>query len=305
MILYFAGSLGKEVDQFMFENGFDRLISQYNGKKAIQDCIEKKKINDNFKLFIDSGAFSVHRLGTSLSTDEYINYINSITEYCEIFAQLDTIPGEWGKPKELEQLIEAPRLCWENYLYMAGKLKQPEKLLPIFHQGESFDWLVNMLEYVNDKGEYIPYIGLSCNKELSRKDWIKWFDKCFRIIKNSSNPNVKTHAFGMTSFKVLSKFPFTSCDSTTWIMSGANGSIMTDYGTILVSDKSRNKLQHIDNQLPEVKKNIIELVNNLGFNFEQLTKSHKDRAFYNLKYMHEKAKNLIINYNNNGKKSLI
>ena len=101
--------------------------------------------------------------------------MNSIDDQVYIFAQVDKIPGEWGKPKTPEQLAEAPILSWENYKYMVKKVKSPKKLLPIFHQGEDFKYLQQMLDYVYpedvlDKscvGQPVDYIGVSCNKELS------------------------------------------------------------------------------------------------------------------------------------------
>ena len=33
---------------------------------------------------------------------------------------------------------------------------------------------------------------------------------CFKMISESNNPHVKTHAFGMTSLKLLEQYPFTN-----------------------------------------------------------------------------------------------
>ena len=96
-----------------------------------------------------------------------------------------------------------------------------------------------MLETKFD-GKHIPYIGVSPANDRSTKEKNEWFEIVFRMIGQSSNPNVKTHAFGMTSLPVLERYPFTSADSTSWIMTGANGGIMTPNGTVVISEKQKD-----------------------------------------------------------------
>ena len=72
-----------------------------------QSEIKQPTPTDRFKqISIDSGAFSVHTKGIELDVDEYINYINSIDDDIHIFAQVDKIPGEFGKEKTKEQILE-------------------------------------------------------------------------------------------------------------------------------------------------------------------------------------------------------
>ena len=229
--LYFAGSQCKEADELMVKLNCNRLFSQENDRKNIsnwQNYKHSRRTQYKGNIFIDSGAFSVHTKGIELDVDEYINYINSIDDDIHIFAQVDKIPGEFGKEKTKEQILEAPKLSWDNYLYMKEKVVSRDKLLPIFHQGEDFKWLHNMLEYTHEDGSHIDYIGISPANDKSSKEKEIFIHKCFNIIKKSSNPSVKTHAFGMTSKWILERYPFTSADSTSWLMTGANGNIMTE-----------------------------------------------------------------------------
>lgn len=246
--LYFAGSQCKEADELMVKLNCNRLFSQENDRKNIsnwQNYKHSRRTQYKGNILIDSGAFSVHTKGIELDVDEYIEYINSIDKDIHIFAQVDKIPGEFGKQKTKEQILEAPALSWKNYLYMKDKVNSRDKLLPIFHQGEDFKWLHNILEYTHDDGSHISYIGISPANDKSAKEKEIFIHKCFNIIKKSSNPNVKTHAFGMTSRWILEQYPFTSADSTSWLMTGANGSIMTPYGIILVSQNKLNDPSHI------------------------------------------------------------
>ena len=288
--LYSAGAGSKEVLALKRRLGYDQLLSQLNERKAVLEWVEYKREHPECtsKLFIDSGAFTAHTKGKEVDVDEYIEFINSIDDQVYIFAQVDKIPGVWGQPKTPEQLAEAPILSWENYLYMVDKVVSPKKLLPIFHQGEDFKYLKQMLEYKYTfgelKGQPIDYIGVSCNKELTTQAWIDWFNQVYKIIRDSSNPNVKTHVFGMTSLKVLEQFPFTSADSTSWVRSAGFGNILLGYTSVYVSDRNPDDPGHVNNLSPAVREDINKICEKYGFTLKDIVEdtSGQSRALFNL-----------------------
>ena len=279
--LYAAGSGGKNVVDYKRKIGYHQLLSQYAERKALLEWVDylREHPECKCKLFVDSGAYTAHTKGVDIDVDEYIKLINDITDQVTVFAQVDKIPGRWGQPKTVEQVMSAPKESWDNYLYMVNKIKEPQKLLPIFHQGEDFKWLENMINYQYTegplKGKYIEYIGISCNKELPSKEWIPWFEKCFETIRNSNNPNVKTHAFGMTSLKIIEQFPFTSSDSTTWLKFAAYGSILIKGKPYYISNRNELGEKHIESLTPQVKEEIIKELNRLGFKYEDVLNDEK------------------------------
>lgn len=292
--LYFAGSQCKEADQLLVSLNCNRLFSQENDRTNIAHwCRYKSSRRHKYsgKMFIDSGAFSVHTKQIELDVDEYISYINSIDAKINLFAQVDKIPGEFGKPKTLRQIEEASVLSWKNYLYMKDKVISRDKLLPIFHQGERFEWLHNMLNYKHSDGSQIKYIGISPANDKHTAEKEVWIQKCFSIIKESGNPNVKTHAFGMTSLPVLERYPFTSADSTSWLMTGANGSIMTPNGIILVSDRALASSNHIMNKGREAVIAVRNYVSNLGYSLEDCMSDYKVRMCVNIRFLKNWANN--------------
>ena len=237
MDLYFAGQGQMAVDEFIATLNVNRLYSFLDGSRIVNRWIDFTKEYSS-KLFLDSGAYSAHTKGKVINVDDYIARINELDWRLEIYAQLDTIPGEYGKPKTLQQLKEAPELSWENYLYMKERVATRDKLIPVFHQGEDFKHLHRMLEYLHEEdGEHIKYIGISPANDVVTPYKDRWFAQVFNIIKNSSNPNVKTHAFGMTSKTMLEKYPFTSADSTTWLMHARFGNLHFGNQVITVSDR--------------------------------------------------------------------
>lgn len=285
--LYFAGAKNKVADAYLLERGAHRLQSQLLDRRNISEWIDKK--HSPSKLFIDSGAFTAYTKGVTLSTDMYIDYLNSISESCDIFAQLDTIPGSFGKPKTREERALAPELSWENYLYMRSHLKEPDKLIPIFHQGEDYKWLHNMLEWTDSQGNHISYIGISPATDV--KGLEDFLTNSFDIIKKSSNPNVKTHAFGMTQLRVLEEYPYTSADSTSWKLNAAMGSIYTPWGSMYVSDRGISDKTYILNQPKQAQDKIIEYVRECGFTFDEVAKYDYVRYIVNIRYLMNWAEN--------------
>lgn len=200
---------------------------------------------------------------------------------------------------------------------MVNKVKSPEKLLPIFHQGEDFSWLKNMLEYKYTegplKGQYIKYIGISCSKDITSTAWAPWFDICFKIIHESNNPNVKTHAFGMTSLKLLEQYPFTSADSTSWVRSAGFGNIVLGGTTVYTSSRNPDDPGYIKNLSPALKEDIDKICKKYGYSFfevaDEATKEEragllgKINEYYNLfiekfnKLVDNKAVNNIVTEN--------
>lgn len=337
MDLYMAGSTFQELNGWMQERGYNKLFSQINDREEIQGWVDYKSQNHtDSKLFIDSGAFSVHTQesnvqkqidkakeeGKDLSkvkirklpytldngkidVDAYIEYINKIEPYITVFVQVDHIPGVWGRPRTPEELAEGPVKSWENYLYMRERVTNPDKLLPVFHQGEDLFYLKQMLEF-RDKvtNKQIPYICISTNKDLPIKTQEAWLKEVFSVISTSSNPNVKTHALGLTSLRVLKKYPITSADSTSWLRTATTGSIFTDYGPRCVSKETQHRKENYIHYTDEQKKAFKEYVESKGYSIEQLQEDYRQRELWNVQYLQEWAANCTYEERNLKKDAL-
>ena len=293
MDLYLAGlqSYGNENQEKIKEGKINNLLFSFDRKN---DCSRSIEINNKSKLFIDSGAFTAWTKGKKIDIDEYIKFINERSEYIHIYCQLDVIPGEVHRIATKEEGIEAGKKTWENYLYMYPKMKEPQKMLYCFHLGEPLEWFQRALEWKDENGNQMQYIAIGGIMGKPKDIRIKFLTKIEELIKNSSNPNVKIHALGMTSFDVLDKFPFiTSADSTSWIMTGANGMIMTNYGPIIVSNKQNGDFKHYNNLPEDAKKVVDEEIKKYGFTIDDLKESRDNRLILNAKYMQDKAKNIV------------
>lgn len=240
----FSGSLVKTMKDMLLDmkdfEPLDILISQIE-RANVNQMIKWKKEGFCRWAFVDSGAFSVHTGKAQITQDEYIDYINGVIDDVDVFAQLDTIPGKFGKPKTEEDYINSANSSWENFLYMRNRIKDKDKLMPVFHFGEDVKYLKRMLEYVDEDGDKLSYIGLSPANDASTQDRMLYLQNMYDIIHNSSNPNVKTHIYGFTSLNAMSKFPCYSADSISHrLISGYNKIFTSNFGIISVSKKPRS-----------------------------------------------------------------
>ena len=311
MDLYLASYDDSKIMNDAWENDWPLLYSQINNRGCI---INRLSAPTNGKLLIDSGAHSAHTKGITLDLEEYIGFVNENIDKFTLYVQVDKIPGVYRMPKTAKDWLEAPQLSWENYLYMREKSKDPSKLVPVFHQGEDLKWLRNMLDYTFSDGSHIPYIGLSPRGDVSLKAKYDFSAECFATIQNSSNPNVKTHAFGATSLEMLERLPYTSADSTTWVLVSAFGQVwmpncidgdINGVGIKLgVSEENRSHptaTQTYWEQPAKIKKKLDDYFESIGTNIEELSVSHSARALASAKYV----QNWANNYEYKGLKSFV
>ena len=290
MQLYFAGA--EAFADIVFSEPGNLLMSYYYVKQRFSKFVPllENKSPDK-KLFIDSGAFTAWTKGKEIDADEYIAFINQYSDHIDLYGQIDVIPGDIVKGYTAAQVVEAAEKTWANYLYMRQRMKNPDGLLYTFHVGEPYAYLEQALNWKDADGKQIPYIafGGMVGKPVPTKK--AFLDKCFRIIKNSSNPNVKVHAFGMTSIDILSQYPITSADSTSWIMTGANGGITTAVGTISVSAQMAKLPEHYSHLTPEHQAAFELTLSKYGFTLNELQADYKARLRYHLRYLSDRMAN--------------
>lgn len=289
---YFAGTQSPQTTNLLISLNANILRSYANDMRSIKSLMELKKEGKyTGKLFIDSGAFSVHRNGKVLDVDKYIDWLNENSIYLDYFVQVDHIPGTFGQERKFEDIVESTEKSWENYLYMVSKLKQPEKLIPVFHAPEPYSHLERIVNY-KIGNDYVPYICLSYPKDGSydKLKW-QWIQSCFTTIKQSENPNVKVHCLGCAIKPLLEMYPFTSSDATSWLQTSANGGIMTDYGNILMSDRRQNDLTNYENLPQPAKDKIAQLASEHNISVEELKSNYKARSDFNVIHLYNWSKN--------------
>lgn len=302
MKLYLAAADDPKIMPYVWENDYPLLYSQINNRNYIYRHFEA---DTKGELLVDSGAHSAHTKGIKLDLEEYMNFVNDHIDKISYYVQVDKIPGVYRRPKTLQDWLEAPKLSWKNYLYMKEYSKDWTKLIPVFHQGEDFKWLRNLCDYRDSEGNAVPYIGLSPRGDVSLEKKYEFCAQCFSVIQSSTQPNVKTHAFGATSLSMLERLPFTSADSTTWVLVSAYGQVWIPTGItgehvddtvgvkLCVSYENRirkTNTQSYWEQSAEVKKRIDDYFESIGTNIDELAVHHSARSKASIKFCQDWAR---------------
>ena len=178
---------------------------------------------DGAQVFLDYGAFSAWNMGATISLPGYCRYIQ---ENEDIIRKDDGVIMA-----SVLDGIGDPLQTYRNQLEMEARGVRP---LPCFHFGEDERYLEFYL------ANY-PYITLGGMVGKTVEQLITWLDRIWEryIIDGSGRPKTKLHAFGITSVRVMERYPWYSVDSSSWIQFGAYGSMFTPDGVpYRVSEKA-------------------------------------------------------------------
>lgn len=238
----------------------------YVGK---QNFVDHMRANDA-KVFIDSGAFSAYTLGVSIDLPTYCDYIKRNRDIirCEDGIYMASVLDGIGDPLE----------TWRNQLWMEQLGAKP---LPCFHANEDeryLEWYVKNYDYITLGG----MVG------ASTKQLMNWLDRIWDryLVDGSGRPKLKVHGFGITAIPLMERYPWYSCDSSSWIQSAAFGTIVSPkHGPLSVSEKSPSRHdygQHISTLSHVEQDYVLRMLEDQGFTFERLSTVYESRAAYNL-----------------------
>lgn len=238
----FSGFLTGATREAYMRNIGDKVFNSLHSYWYLKDCDDQKTLEGfaitKGNIMIDSGAFTAYadasmkrqseeefkKSKKSIDIDQYIekyiHWINKWDSYVTVFGQMDVIPVSAKTEQEYDDCCQR---TWQNYLYMTSRMNSPKKLLYTFHFGEPYKWLKQALEYRFPDGSQMDYMAIGGLVGRSTKDRTAFLDECFKIIRESSNPNIKVHGFGVSSEAMWRKYPFESCDSFTPGMNANHG----------------------------------------------------------------------------------
>lgn len=179
-------------------------------------------------LMLDSGAFSGWSGAASdkVRLRKYCDFIERYKDIISVYVNLDQIPGKNGKWESsgpsLQASVEASaKKSYENLERMRDRGLKP---MPVFHQGENLYWLEKMLK----DGE--RYIGIGLNQNAYVQSQVRWLDEIFTLLTDKQGrPLIRTHGFGATKHVMLTRYPWSTVDSTTWATTPAYGKIIVPH----------------------------------------------------------------------------
>lgn len=223
------------------------LLSYYYYRDTDLDALFAKYFTEPYpEVFADSGAFSAMTQGVNINIHEYAAWVKRWQHRLSVYANLD--------------VIKNADATWRNQQILEDRHGLAP--LPTFHVLEDWRWLVYYVERY-------PYIGLGVAGMQGRKEAVmRWLVKCFKI----AGDKAVFHGFGLTSWGVMSSFPWYSVDSSSW---GAG----FRYGRVPVFDTVRGRFQQL--QLGDLKAwhKHRRLVRALGFDpLDFADRARNDRA---------------------------
>jgi len=136
---------------------------------------------------------------------QYIDFLLQNKEHINIYANFD--------------IINNAEATWENQLEFESYGLKP---IPVFHLGEDIKWLYNLLDR---KYEYIALGGIIPNPVPTIQPVL---DNVWSNILTDKKgmPKVKVHGFGVTSPRLIIRYPWYSVDSSSWIKIAAYGGVV-------------------------------------------------------------------------------
>lgn len=201
--LYFAGAeswhhllIGQDVKSALFSYYF--LTEAKKDMKKVAKPLQY--LHDAGKsVFLDSGGFSAFTKGVQIDLCRYGEFIKANESDIDVAANLDVI-GDFAASMKNQEALEAMGV----------------KPLPVFHFGGNLADLRALLSSY----DYIALGGLVPHAR-NRPKLMNWLDKCFDVIRLDA----KIHGFGMTGIDILKRYPWYSCDSTSWLSGAKQGSV--------------------------------------------------------------------------------
>lgn len=289
MNLFFSGGPVPqiEIDPRLSKNIRYRLLSCHGSyiRNAHKTADALQLAGVKHELMFDSGAFTAWSMGREVELDHLLSVYDTMLEKYEPKAEavwlisLDKIPGSKGRTASPDEIEAAIRVSDENFTIL--QKRYGDRVLPVFHQNES-------TRRLHEVAAMAPYICVSPRNDLHESSRRKWSAEVHSLLV----PGKRTHGLAATGYAMMSKVPWWSVDSATWVLLAANGHVL--YGPTLrvlhISDQSgylKDADQHYRNIPLSEQMAFKEMVDSRGFDVDKLQSDFYDRMIFNRVVMTE------------------
>jgi hypothetical protein len=229
-VLFFSGYPGMpyDVHQRLYSKVPGRLLSMHpiyvNGSGRWLWRSQDFDTSD-MELMVDSGAFTawnkedpaidVHPL---LDLYRWVDRLAGNRFKAVWFISLDVIPGVPGREPTHDEIKDAVYRSDENH----EALRQVfgNRVIPVFHQGEHPDRLLEVME-INP-----IYIGISPQNQIFEERRWRWARNVHELLKGEK---IMTHGLATTGGTMMETIDWRSVDSTTWVLQAAMGKIRFEW----------------------------------------------------------------------------
>lgn len=278
--LYFSGSVGEKVYEYMIERDVCRLCTYAYPKEAPEYLNLCNRVGKRCNMMMDSGAFTAWSIGKPVQLDALIAYNQDIlktygSHHDFVFISLDVIPGERGQRATSEQIASAVRQSYDNFRIMQQHFPH-HKVMPVYHSGEDVSLRDAYLQMTD-------YVCLSMDQGFTETNRLEW-------AKRSIVPGFFFHGLAATGNKMVTQIDWYSVDSSSWLTVGSMGSLLwpTSRGTFRTLPVSTNSParqaagQHVDTLTASDRQAVVNALQARGFNLEQLQTDYDYRHKWNI-----------------------
>lgn len=175
----------------------------------MNDKIIRTIRENNGKVFLDSGAFSMFTQGVKVDLKKYAKFVQNKAEVIEIASNLDVIGAGHEK---------------ESYDRQKQLERWGAKVQPVHHVRDADEWLQR---YLDEGYDYIFLGGMVPESTPVLRGWLDHIWHHY-LTKPDGTPKVKVHGFGLTTLELIFRYPWYSVDSTSWVMIAQFGGVLMD-----------------------------------------------------------------------------
>lgn len=236
-------------------------------------------IDNDFEIMYDSGAFTAWSKGEEVTLQHLIDVYGALLDEFSGTASaiwlinLDKIPGSPGRTATTAELEEAIKISDENYHILRDKFG--DIVLPVFHQNESAARLQEVCAMTN-------YICVSPRNDLPEASRRRWAAE----VHTKLPAGISTHGLAATGYPMMSRVPWGSVDSASWIMLAAYGKIYRSENLQAIAISAESPAKHIedahfDNISPYEQQQLVALMDAWGFTVEGLQNDFVERSIWN------------------------
>lgn len=207
MRLYLAGWFNSVHVPLEFMNPWEHGMSVLHSFHYWRPKVEEYLSEFKGSIFVDSGGFSARTLGVEVDMDKYGRLLAKHPEWFCVIANLDAPIGQ------NEQ-------SFKNWRYLQ---QYNPAVCPVIHLDQDPVWFY---KYKDAGADYI-LVGGSAGSRLTTTQLCARFDRLWanHLTDNDGKPHCKIHGFGITSPELISRYPWHSVDSTSWLFGGRNGDV--------------------------------------------------------------------------------
>lgn len=209
--------------------------------------------------------------------DGYLAFVTKYGKYFEFVVTLD--------------IIFNPQATWDLFREIKAL---GLNVLPVYHHGEDPKWLKKYMDETD-------YIGMSGLGNMTKRAYVPFGDASWKILCNAKGvPLRKVHGFAMSSFDLMSRWPWYSVDSTTAFTFSRMGAITLPHrvgngfnyavtpAIFPVSVRRGKSNRHIGHRGEgHVKEAVLTYLSEVQLTLEDVAESYVARDIANLHFMNQ------------------